>query len=136
MNQDERQTIANLSGTFGSVKNTLERILRLEELKTPIGYKMVALTTSATASVLHLDAPWIKIDIYNDATGATEGVYFGLNDEGRLLDAVPIKAGESETIDCRYPVIREVWLKAESGTPAVRLFGVEGIKDAALLTTW
>ena len=102
----------------------LFRSRKLEESKVPTGTKSLSLKVTDKTTKLNFGTPWISFTLLNDGTGS---VNVEVNDEEKLLDECLIARGESWETDMRYPVIREVYLKAAVGETAnIRIKAKEG----------
>lgn len=101
------------------------KLIKLEEAKIPTGYKSIKVTVSDSTMELILDPPWLALSIANDSS--SYGVYHSINDQSKLLDQTPVNANGIFDVKFDYPIIKKLYLKAESGGSAViRIFGVEG----------
>ena len=102
----------------------LVKLRRLEESKIPTGVKPLKKTVTDSIMKLVLYPPWISFSLINDGAGA---ITVWINDEVDPLVDSMIASGKTYNCDARYPVIKAVYLKAESGTTAtVRIYGKEG----------
>lgn len=102
----------------------LVKLRKLEESKVPTGTKPISRTIPDTVTKFSLYPPWISFSLINDGAG---DISVWVNDEGDPLTPSMVLSGESFSLDMTYPVIKELYLKAASGTTAaVRIFAVEG----------
>ena len=102
----------------------LVKLRKLEESKVPIGTKPIKRTVTDTIMKLPLYPPWISFSLINGSGGALS---VWINDETDPLVEAMIAASETYSINMYYPIIRTLFLKAESGgSTEVRIYGKEG----------
>jgi len=100
------------------------QLVKLEESKIPIGIKPIKRTVTDTIMKLPLYPPWISFSLINGSGGALS---VWINDETDPLVEAMIAASETYSINMYYPIIRTLFLKAESGgSTEVRIYGKEG----------
>lgn len=105
----------------------LARLRKLEESKVPVGVKQLQREGLTSDPIeVHIWPAWISCALVVDSGS----LYYGVNEQGRLDDRVPILSGETVSVNMDYPVIRSLWLRATSGTANVRINAKEGIPAA------
>ena len=104
----------------------LARLRKLEESKVPVGVKQIERALTSEPIELHIWPAWISCALVVDSGS----LYYGVNEQGRLDDRVPVLSGETVSVNMDYPVIRSLWLRATSGTANVRINAKEGIPAA------
>ena len=102
----------------------LVKLRKLEESKIPIGVKPLKLTVTDTTQKISLYPPWISFSLIN---GAGSSLTVWVNDEDDPLVEGMVEASETYQCDMSYPVIKTLYLKAESGgSTTVRIYGKQG----------
>ena len=102
----------------------LTKIRKLEESKVPVGIKPLKRTVTDTIMELPLYPPWISFSLINDGSNA---LTVWVNSEEDPLIEDMIASGETYNLDAKYPIIRTLYLKSETGTSnQVRIYGKEG----------
>ncbi len=100
---------------------------KLEETKVPTGVYSLNLAITDKAYTLTLERPWISFSLWNKV--GSSPVRVAVNDPRNLDrdDVDPLAANEKVEVDMKYPVIREIYLRAETGgTATVRIRAKEG----------
>ena len=102
----------------------LVKLRKLEESKIPTGVKPLKLTVTDTIMEVGLYPPWISLSLANNGGG---GVTVWVNTPDEPFEEGMVASGDTYSLDCTYPVIRTLYLRAEPGTTAsVRVYGKEG----------
>jgi hypothetical protein len=105
----------------------LVKMRKLEETKIPTGVYSLNLAITDKVFTLTLERPWISFSLWNKK--GSSPVRVAVNDLRDLDkdDVDPLDANEKVEVDMKYPVIREIYLRAETGgTATVRIRAKEG----------